>query len=277
MNNEREAKLNELIDCCRRAEDLTLPELTELAAAQSDPEVDRRLRKALHIDALVRQSIREVPIPEGLEDRLLAAIANPSPSSVESASEVNLPSPDVTAGSPSPTGLPDTGPRKGLQTWKVWATGLASVAAIVLIVVMSQYGRVRGPNTESEVAAEVAKWMNNLDESAWSREFELPSVQYPLPSQLRLLTPYSWQKVSNTSLNVACYNIPNKNSRLFVCQGASGQSLPSQPPSKPTTVTVSGWVVGSWKSNGFIYALAVKGTEQHYRMLTNGNSRIASL
>src|SRR5690349_742033 len=99
MTNERDEKLAELIDCCRRAEDLTLPELHELAAAaQADPAVDRRLKKSLRIDAIVGQSIRDVPVPEGLEERLLASIAaNPSlsetqQSNTKTTSDVTSPS-----------------------------------------------------------------------------------------------------------------------------------------------------------------------------------------
>jgi hypothetical protein len=71
-----EREIQQAMDVCRPdSEDLQQPEMAALAEAiRSDPEVRRRYERSQRFDVAVTGMFRDVPVPEGLENRLLAAI-----------------------------------------------------------------------------------------------------------------------------------------------------------------------------------------------------------
>jgi hypothetical protein len=280
MNNERDL-LSELIDSCRNAEDLRLPELQPLSAAiQADSSVDRRFKKSQQIDSLVGRSLREVEVPSGLEQRLLSAL------------EANKTVTDANVAATSASSLADSQDTKPIpeavavgslerrRSWKpnsrnALLAGLTTAAALLVVAFFAFSDSVPKLETEQQVAIEASYWIKNLQPQWSPRSF--PNERFPMPRNVRLPNRYGWQQASasHPSLQVVCYNLsPNGRTLLFVCRGANPTQLPNTPSNMPSRIG-SDWQLGSWKVDGLVYAVAVQGTPEQYRALIRPNSRIA--
>jgi hypothetical protein len=221
---------------------------------QADPQVEQRLKKSHRIDAVIGQSLHDVPIPDGLEQRLWAAL---------SAGQPQLACIDSAARSQAQDSIvqPIAGPWFARNRWKVWLSVAASVAAALVLAV---WVWMPGPQlaSDEDVANQSQRWLANLSNSNWTR-FAAPNARFPLPQSMK---PYREQLLSGTrsSLEAMCYDL-SPDSRgaplLFVCPYSSSTDLH---PNQPFPVASGKWHVGGWQSRGLVLVLAVRGSSKEY-------------
>ena len=72
----REPPLADVLEACRPDRgDLEDPHFAPLAdRLASDPELEERLRQMQHVDAVLGAAFHDVPVPDGLQERLLARL-----------------------------------------------------------------------------------------------------------------------------------------------------------------------------------------------------------
>lgn len=286
--NQDRQSVRELLDACRaHSDDLQLPELNALAAAiQSDPELELRLKKGHQIDDLIGGSLREVPIPDGLESRLIATLASGEPRTEMLDPELDEEL-DAVAGTPV-TSIPATSVPLAASTprsrrWRTWS--LVSVAAAVTLIAVCWSVLSKKPTlaTPTDVALHTGEWLSQLADDQWSTKASPGS--HPMPGQLAV-NGFPWQMVPKTgsSFSVLCYDVSSTNSKkqyFFVCSTSHSVMLPKSPPRNPIAITFKSaqWSVGGWTSAepGFVYALAIEGDEKQYRYFIGADSNIASV
>jgi hypothetical protein len=278
------AELHELIDACQSPRDLARPELRSLAEnVESDPATRKLLEKSFEIDASIRAAVRDVPIPAGLEERLLNSVlgANAAMNSAHEPSHVPAAGAEAAADAEadresesdlakSPVTLSDVTTtqhrRAGLKSWKWWTA--ASVAAAAALLFSLWPASETKPTKDIEIAQCVRDWTGQLVKNAddWQSS-DFPLRQYPwpnsLPPQYR-----QWIKVSDSNgwRGVVCYDLTAKGgppAHLFVALATHEMDLPTSAPTRPYT-RVGRMAVGVWKSASVVYVLTVEGTDQQY-------------
>lgn len=247
MNEE----LRNLMECYRPDHSRTgETEFAALHQAMADnAELQQELEAVRAWDRSISRAMPEVPVPSGLEDRLLQA--------VEAAEEEAAPRRTLEASSPRV--------RRWWNRWPSWvAAGVVSAAALVMILV--QVTRPRDTLSPAQVARATRDWVVQLDEEAW-RQGPPPGHEYRHPALDFHLE--GWQHVEamgDPEAVAYLASVPPAWSRavLFVVETHQGQLLPSQPPTVPDSTT-GNLCIGVWKSDDRLFALAVNGTQRTYR------------
>jgi len=255
--------LHEMLDACRPATDVPAdPELAALAVElQQNAEARAILDRSQRLDVALGRAFREVSVPDGLAERLLAAL-KPEPEATDSIlarQPESVPGDDVRpmASKESRTGHP-----RHRRAWLF--TGAAALAGC-LLTLLYWNSRERLPTTGQEILAAVDQWNSLLREDQWQPAESAPLAELPDRSGLRLpIQRWQWALRSR----VACYEFA-PSARLFVMRSRPGTDLPAQP---PPGYPVGDWHVGAWQSGGFVYVLAVtddaEGASVLYRRIT---------
>lgn len=290
--NPDRQNVRELMDACRaHSDDLQLPELSALAdAVRSDPTLDSQLKKGHRIDELIGQALREAGVPDGLEERLLAALANGEPRSemLDPALDAELAEIGECAeiAERAEIGGADTSVRAVVPTprssrWRYWSLISVAAAITLLAICWSQFSQEPTFASQDDVASHTAEWLAGLSETKWSRDASPAS--HPLPGRLAVNT-FSWQivPVKGSSLSVVCYDVsatPSEKQYFFVCNNAHAATLPKSPPHDPALISTlpDPWSVGGWTCErpGFVYVLAIRGDQKRYQDVIGVDSKIA--
>ena len=261
--NDREMK--KAIDACRpEAEDVRLPEMSELAEAlEHDPRARRWFERSRQWDAAVGEAFRDVAVPEGLAARLLDAVQDAGGTS----SVGDGPEPLKSSNESVPFALESHCARRwsGRRVAAVLA-GVAAVAACWLALV-----RIGGEDVISEetISGEVALWIGQLQRNGWRDDLGDPALRdYPLDRCVRQL-PRRWSPVrTRYDAHAVAYDLagPGRAMAVVFCiRNPNGRSsLASIPTRIPST---GGMVIGAWQRDGRVYVLAVRGDERRYRSL----------
>jgi hypothetical protein len=239
-------RLDELLDACRPdSGDLQRPEMRALRERMAqDPAWQAIFDRSQALDRQIRTAMQEVPIPEGLEQQLLASLglvpAVASESSVEP------------AGTPSPPPA-----RRG--RW--WQTVALAVALSLALGVAWRPWWSSEPRFRSEqqlldqalswaLAVDAAQWQD-LGESAWANS--------------------RWQALPVGDFSVICYEIPGppqaqERALIFQLPSSAAPVEAWRPPRLPTHST-QGRHFAAWKSDRHLYVLVVEGSKQSFQRL----------
>ena len=280
--NETTRKIREAIDCCRPgSNDLRAPEMAFLAEAI---DADDRLRaiyaRSQEFDAQLQRAYHDVPVPAGLEQRLLAGLARDAQASPGEA--------DGTAGmaaiieaatqaagaAPISGGMPVSPRREALPSSKSFryalyvvlpALGLIAVLAGVLVGLrptepeMSLEELLRRTDATVSTALLSGQWNHDLAAVPADREF---------PAQTLEGEPLGWQTVALPSMD--------RRAVIHLLSDAAGSEvvllitecpfqvvgLKQEPAEQPASGEQS---VGAWRSGGHLYVLVVKGRGHAHR------------
>ena len=254
----------EQIDACRPgSDDLTLPALAGLAeAVDRDRGVADELARSQRFDRAVSAAMHDVPLPIGLLERLEARLAaGESLETTDDEAPARLTGEAVSrailteSASPTAAAAPRRINRRGL-----WAA-VASIAAIVLIIVASQLSRPPRQVANHELAVMASDWLNQkLPESAWQPISSEPP--YSVPAGVR--SAARWQKFS-TSQGQKGIVIELRGSRpggqrparLFIIASRDKYSVPTIPYTRLTNTT--GQVaVAAWHTANLLYVVVVE-------------------
>lgn len=253
MDNQPTAaeRLLDAIEACRPGSaDLGDPQFADLARQLAvDADLEGRLDQVQRVDAVIKAAFQEVPVPAGLQERLLAKLAEGN-----RPADANAPTPGEQA-------------RRICRRRVVWAMAAASVAASVLVVVALE---LRGDRPENR--AKIAERSITLFASEAGGEGQLvravqPPEAYPFSSDLLRTPGLRWRRVADFLGSPAvAYDLSAAGAAratLYVVHRADhGQS--ETPPDSPTWST-AGYSAAVWQTGDALYVFVVEGDAQAYR------------
>lgn len=231
-------------------DDLGDPQFAVLARQlAADPHVAARLEKLGRLDAAVRESLQDVPVPAGLAQRLLDRLALAREEKAGRA--------------------PVSVARRRRPHLARWVVGVAgAVAAALIVAVLLQ---TRGAKVLSEATV--------IDQAV-----QLFTAEPPMPGQLLAETPappdfplshdvlkgpqVRWRWVEGfLGGKAVVYELSEPGGgRAILCVARRdlGSLLPSIPPTAPTPTT-AGCSAAAWQEEGTLYVLVVEGDARAYR------------
>lgn len=246
MNPE---ELRNLIECYRPSRDgsgdAEFAALQRLAA--EDPAVREQMEAVQQWDEAIGRAMRDVPVPEGLESRLLTAVDDPTVQAHESR-------------------------RRWWNRWPVRVTAAAvAIAAVIMLMIP-----ILGWNdslTSDEVAAQVRDWITTGRNQTWQRS-NLPSEVMKHRKFFRLpINGWQHATVLGDEQAVVCsatVDPGRAKAWLFVIKSSKGRLLPSRPPQTPDSTTGNIYI-GVWKDGNHIFVLAVNSRDAYKRLLRSVN------
>lgn len=257
--------LREQIDACRAdSDDLHLPEhaadLAELkAGVQQNAEIRALWERSQHADRTIRGAMQDVPLPAGLEQRLLAAVQAAQEQSlafVEKATVAETPGQGVDS-----VASAKRAPITSRRTW-VWGTfGLTAAALILAAIVGNQFlNPADEAVTKDQLASQVQDWLQAVSKVKW--DATATAKRFPKGSLNGGVSRSGSVASSQGTIFVYDVTLSTGSSRamLLVLPTMAKYPVDSLPPF--TSVPVSGaWDVVAWQKDGALYVLAVSGTD----------------
>lgn len=275
MENDptRDPRLREMMEACRpNSDDLADPEMAVLARQLATyPELARLHGRLQRFDAALADAFRDVPVPEGLESRILARLEAES-----TALRVPLPEP-IPAGP-----APDSGDRSiarvsraSRRHWLLAIGGLAATAAAVLLLVFSLLPRRAPIARPEELLVFAIEWfLNESSDPGQLFDPEHPSSQYPLsPSLVGLVSGQvsviRWRSLEGFFGHHAdAFDLIGPEGRVATVYAGpfSVEGLPGQVPLRAmhSTGEIS---ASAWQEGDLMYVLVVNGGERAYERL----------
>lgn len=268
----RDPHLWEALEACRPgSDDLSDPGMADLAAEMAaSPELKAAHERLQNLDRAMAEAFQDVPVPEGLADRILARLqAAQGENATDEASpqkETAIPAVEaVLAASGAPA-------RVSRRWWFALAggVGLAASLLLVLFLVRMLHAPLRIPKEQllTEAINSLNRdWKDGIwgTGQRWAPEVSEPAG-YPfssaLPSSYHVA---KWRRVSGfLDQEVVAYDLQDSQgitATLYVVQTRM-PGLPDAPPSTP--YSTAGCSAGAWQEGSLLYVLVVAGDEQRY-------------
>jgi hypothetical protein len=268
----------EAMEGCRTSPDADLPELAD--ALNQDAVLHQRFERMRQWDEVVGDALHACPVPEGLCDRLLDALAlNDAEPAADSFGIAARPlGPDEALVDRPPVSA--TGTRR--RTWlrrSLWLAASLSGAALILVAVVLNRLGPQTPQLTAEFADEIIDWTQTVSRSGWKTDFvasELRSAPFAHGVQA---APRRWTCIETRyAAQTVVYDLTvrhNEPTYLF-CFASGPSTLPGSPPSTPFSTT-GGFSIGAWQHGGHVYVLAVRGGERRYRGLVQSPVILGSI
>ncbi len=257
-NMSHDRNIREGIDACRPgSDDLRLPEMADVARAVArDAAVRDLYEQTQRADAAVSKAFHEVSIPEGLAERLLEAIQQPSDAAGVS-------------------------PRRSRRVW-LWSSAAATLttaaALVVAICLWSPGPQEMGIDDLVNLAQ--GSFYDAVENGQWDHQMERAPVDHP-PCSSVLPTAVAWQRVkTDLDRTTIVYDLtPPGKRRVILMVARSRVAVPglrSVPPSPPQSTT-GGFAIGAWRRGELTYVLIVEGDERRYGRLIKAPSNFVAL
>ena len=270
----------ERIDACRGGSDdlrdeLLAPLADELAA---DPRKRALFESVQQCDAAVTDAMEEVPVPAGLQNRLLAALANVEATEAE-ATETSLENRwvdeavgagDAQQTDPETLAQPVETPARKVSRRQLFWTALsvgtaASLGGVGLVASRYWLGKELSP---ARVLEETIAF--HAQEVPVTLETSQPPRALPFSSAISKSLHYlGWRRVDNflgrPNLNGIAFELERNGAQatLYVVP-ATVDTLKSWPLSRPDTTT-AGRSISVWQGRSVMYVLVVNGDATAYR------------
>lgn len=264
-----EQELREAIDACRpNGEDLRLPEMSALAEVLAhDPRWQAVFARTQRCDAAIGQAFEDVPIPAGLCERLLAAVAPPVPAAPLPMAAVAQTPTSVRAKRSGPASVQ----RSRSRTWRMRVAVLATVAAALALFLVLRGAPGRLPELNDDFSREVIGWTQQVQQGAWNEDLAV-AKNFPLDQAIRAV-PRRWQLLATGyDDRTLVYDLtpPGRDFAFAFCLPVRGRTctLPSLPPAMPFSTT-GGIAIGAWQTQDMVYVLAVQGGQNRYQTFMN--------
>jgi hypothetical protein len=273
--NERE--IHEAMDACRSgSDDLSLPEMAALASRlDQDAELRARFARSQEFDAALGAAFQDVPLPEGLEERLLARLAFEN-NVVEPATDTRSPD-DVDAASPA------SQTQSATARQIIWRAGLAISAVAVVVAMMAVFltpNEIPALNPTDLTSKGVAYVQSAIEADDW--RIGEPPDDYP-PSKFVLVPVHGWQQVvTDYDREAVAYDVTPRDgptaTLLVLRPGGEVYGFPSGPPGRPQSTT-GGRSIAAWQQDELVFLLVIAG-EGHadaYQRMTNAMGPVAAI
>jgi len=254
-------RIIEAIESCRPgSNDLSDPALAFLAEElAANPDLNNLYQRMQELDGTLADVFQDVPVPENLQDRILALLPATRP---EKADSTDAPPAPVSHRQKKPV------PRR---FWIVSA-GVAAVAASVLIAAF-----VHLQTTEDYTGADVRQlairyFHGDTFEGGELLAEKAPPKAYPPGRHVVRIPRMRWRRVSDfLGRPGVAYDLPgpgNARATLYVVKYKVADPLPATPPLRPA-LTTRGYSTSAWQAGPLLYVLVVQGESRTYRGFLN--------
>lgn len=267
--------IRQQIEACRPgSDDLQLPEMAAAAEqVRRDPAVSDIYEQTQAWDALVAEAFADVPVPDGLQERLLARLAEEAPESQEIAITIGATAPAERAGTVDRAGTIDRAakPAAGKQvvTGKTLALAAGAVAIGLALLLLVALIPNRQPLDEQQILEMVQA---SPVATNWNEDFSL--APHPFSDDVAAV-PEGWQYAADLPDRQAIvFNLGPRATLHVFAPAAPVQGLPLSPPQSPQSS--SGKIAGAWTSGGLVYVLSVEGRRERYQSFIKGGGGLAS-
>ncbi len=277
-------RLPKAIESCRRGiDDPNDPALRWLERRLlTNPELERLYSRVQKIDRAVAGAFSDVPVPDGLADRILARLAQAAAEKVEDpiaepargAADLSAPlaaaQPSAPADEPTPVEVRPHPQRPVRRRWFVVGGVSAAVASAAAILAVTMLG---GPSLPALTAA-------SLRQSA-AEQFEAEADVFLSGSPVRATAPPAgydfsrevtrradirWRWTQLGGRQVVAYDLQlstGQRGTLYVAR-AEVTGLPPRLPARPALPT-SRCSTSAWQEGPLAYVLVVHGGRENYR------------
>jgi hypothetical protein len=284
-------ELREAVDACRPGhDDLQLPEMASLREVLVRDEGIRRLfERTRRIDTEIARAMRDVAVPEGLEQRLLTAVQPAVQVGGDPRSAVASQVASAATGAPAEesatvtTALSADGPRRAVRTvrWRRWPTlaaAVGGVAAVVVIALLVGLPKAPAPLHAQAIVDEVRAWTERTEQVLWNEDLGSAPAKANIQGMLAK-QPLRWAPI-RTGYDPAAvvYDLaaPGQEPAFLFCLRVRGRlpGVSTMPPWTPDA-TSGGLAIGVWQQGSTVYALSVQGGERRYRAFIDSESLAA--
>jgi hypothetical protein len=276
-----DARLWEAMEACRPGrDDLNDPEMAALAQQlAASPELASLHERLQRLDAALAGAFCDVPVPEGLEARILARLKAESIEG-QSPSAESIPQMMVAGRHREVSGGVDTrGPHAARRRWMLLAGGLTAAAAAVLVLALVPFHK-RGEFTRSDVLdSAIAYHANDTHEGGRVLDKASPPSDYPFSATLLSLvsgrfSEIRWRPVTDfLNRSAVAFDLIGPEGRMATVYVASCSvdGLPAEVPPRPMLSTGE-TSVSAWQEGNLVYVLVVDGGIQAYERLLVGSA-----
>lgn len=264
----RDERIIEAIESCRPGtDDVSDPALAFLAAELSaDPELDDLYERLQRLDARLAEVFADVPVPEGLADRILGGIASRTAAASCQSEQIA----DVSGQTPATDAATPLSPARktSRRRWFAAAAVALSVAASVLIAVV-QFQRPVAMSEDDALGRAIDFFVSDtLAEQGTELTEGNEPEDFPFSRHVRFYQGTSFRPIEGfLECDGVAYDMTNHRgvaATLYVVQrrGVVVPGLPSLPPSYRRAFRTRNCCSVAWESDGLLYVLVVGGSSK---------------
>jgi hypothetical protein len=263
----RDERILEALEVCRPGgEDLADPALADLAdQLGANPELRTLYERLQRVDREVAVAFREVPVPEGLAQRILDRLA-----AAGNAHEAVVPVEEVAlATAPSPAAEVGVRPRRLSRRWLA-AAGTLCPAAVLLVAALIYLNLHRAYDAPTVLREASAFFADESPQPGHLLSHVVPPEDYPISRDVRALAGTRWRGITGfLGRSGVAYDLPgpdgiSRGATLYVVDRSVDGLKDTVPPLRPQQNT-GNCCVGLWRSGGLLYVLVVRGGAGEYR------------
>ncbi|HTN75711.1 MAG TPA: hypothetical protein VL096_10715 [Pirellulaceae bacterium] len=235
-------------------------DLELLRAAANDPLLAAEMDRLAAWDASLSSAFDDVPVPVGLQARLLQSVT----------AEQNVTAAVVSSVTTEPTVQPAVPATVANVSRRRWLTLAMSLSAALLLVVGVSYWSLSPRQIASDALLEETRAaVLNGNDADWNSNLALaPRDIYRFDQATINAAPRRWRNLSlQHDRSAVAYDLagPGRKTALLVVLNAEHlQSDLSAFPGLPQSST-GGFCLGAWQRDGLIYLLVVEGPERRYQ------------
>ncbi len=272
MENQpiRDERILEALEACRPgSDDAADPALAYLAAAlAADPELEDLYERLQQVDAALADGFRDVPVPEGVQQRILDRLAAAKAEEEQEAVDAQSCEPAV-----------QVSPRQKRSRRRTWLAGslVATVAAGLLIALGMGLFSPDDPDKSYVLDEAIRFFKTETPSPGQSLATKPPPKQYPLSRAVARQRVTQWRPVRDfLGCQGAAYDMSfgGGAATLYVVRRTVAGNLPNRPPPNPMCPT-GGYAASVWKEGPLSYVLVVKGNARAYRNFLRSGGPLA--
>lgn len=259
----RDERILEAIEACRPgSDDVAEPALSYLAAAlAADPELENLYERLQQVDAMLAAGFRDVPVPEGLQQRLMERLAAAWAQQVDSAEEEQVP--EIAKATPATAVV--SAPKRVSRRWLLAGGGFAVGSAAALLVAVA-IGLFDSDGYDQQKVLDEAIQFCKSETLLPGHPLaeKTPPEDYPLSRAVARVRGVQWRSIRNfLGCKGVAYDmwVGGTQATLYVVN--QPVELPKRPLLTPTRAT-GGYAASAWMEGGRLYVLVVRGNANAY-------------
>jgi len=262
----RDERIMEALEVCRpEGDDLSDPAMADLAEQlDATPELKRFYDHLRRIDAELSVAFQDVPVPEGLAQRIIDRLA--AARAEQAAARVLHEASEAPATPPAAqlAAQPTHGSRRRLLA----AAGLLSTTAALLVAALI-YLHTRTTYDEPTVLRDAVDFFSREAAQAGHLLSDRdPPEDHPISRDVRRLPGTRWREISGfLGCQGVAYDLPGPGdtvkATLYVVKLSVKDLRNAAPPPLPQRDT-GGYCSAAWQNGKLLYVLVVRGGERDY-------------